>query len=262
MASPSTDSQTQATSPPVGPGPTVPRYTSSHGSQQEGGTFSIATPKYTLNDGTYQAPDTTAEWSEGDPTQTDRSVNGQGNSAAPAIGVPLYDADAKLTPIRHAISENSDELCVIGFVEGILYKRKRYNKLVLVARTIPIILSSDLRQKMSPKELHDNASTNLVIGAQILRSVCDTENLASEIERCLRERVHPEKLGTWGSVLRKEATKLFIDDKLEVESVERKEPKTPPRDYYHLRIDYADEEVREAEKVWSGIYGSDGNRYA
>jgi hypothetical protein len=160
MASPPTDSHAQATGPPVSPDPTIPRYTLSrdpHGGEETFSGGSIATPNQTIDLDTYRTPFTTGASLEGVLTQTDGASVKPG-APAPALDVPLYDPDAMLIPIRHAISENSGETCVIGYFEGILYMN---TTLVFVLRTIPIIPSRTLSQAMSQEEKKANGFTSL-----------------------------------------------------------------------------------------------------
>jgi hypothetical protein len=170
----------------------------------------------------------------------------------PALDVPLYDSDAMLIPIRHAISENSDETCVIGYFEGILYMN---TTLVFVLRTTPIIPSRSLLQAMSQEEKTANGFTSLELGARIVKKGCDVKRTREPARQCLQQLTYTAKLGTWGEELCEQAREV-LESKDVWNNIDREDPNSPPRDYYNLRIDYEDRKWREAEKEWSSIEGS------
>jgi hypothetical protein len=254
MASPPTDSQTQATGPPLGSDPTILRYIASRDPHEGNGTFSggsIATRDQTTNHDTYRTPFTTGASLEGILTQTD-GASVEPGVPAPVLDVPLYDPDAMLIPIRHAISENSDEICVIGDFEGILYMN---TTLVFVLRTTPIIPSPTLSQAMSQEEKKANGFTSLELGARIVKKGWDVKRPRETASHCLQQLTYNAKLGTWGGELCEQAREI-LESRYDWNNVDREDPNCPPRYYYNLRIDYEDRKWREAEKAWSSIEGS------
>lgn len=254
MASPPTDSRTQVTGPPVGSDPTILRYIASRDQHEGDGTFSggsIATSDQTTDHDTYRTHFTTGASLEGVLTLTDGASVGPGASA-PALDVPLYDPGAMLIPIRHAISENSHETCVIGYFEGILYMN---TTLVFVLRTTPIIPSRTLSQAMSQEEKKANGFTSLELGARIVKKGWDVKRPRETARQCLQELTYNAKLGTWGEELCEQAREV-LEPKYVWNNVDREDPNCPPRYYHNLRIDYENEKWRKAEKEWRNIEGS------